>query len=279
MIRRSMLLVLLLTMTLGAAQAAEALRAVLLTDGSVVTGQVLERTAELLVLEDEDGDVWRIPMEDIVEVRVVTSRDDAEEEWADEGFSGPDIYDDRGLGPGYRDPELSEAGVALAVAPMVPMMASGMVFTAVGGLFGVDGLTALGFNLTGGALGFAIGGSRLALDYSGNPQRATLQHQVGLGLAISGLGLFDVATIFYRLVPPRGTDAVYGFSGIVTLAMGLMISGNVTLAASSNSAREQAGFVSAAPPMPYASVVGEGFVVGVAGSIGPRPFGTARGLH
>jgi hypothetical protein len=285
MLRVALLTIAAILLCASVAQAENARRRVLPHDGTVLVGVVIDRTDDLLKLEDADGIVHSIPRNSIAEVQVLEDRrrDDAAENWADEfeeetSFSDlPDLYEDDldrqrddfdNQSPYAPDRDLAETGFALAVAPMLPTMAAGIALTGAGVGLRLPGLMAGGFSLTGFSVATAAGGSQMTQDFSGRPYSAGERLGVGLGVALAGITVFDLTSVFVVVLPSAGVPGVSAAVAGVLTGMALMIIGNATLASSASHARELAGFASSRHrpiPVPFASSDGEQTVFGVQG--------------
>lgn len=231
----------------GGAVAGELAREIHLHDGTVVTGVVVERGDGYLVIAQADGVMLELATKDIAQVRVVEAAEPART-WTPEPTGPIDRYDpDDELSwdddePAERvlDPARAAAkrGHALTVAPVIPLMMSGIGVAGMGSITRIPGLAIGGGLLGTGAFVFSAVGGWQAWNHSGRPKWVLPAYVVGLSLQGTGVALYHGAM---SITSGLSRDAdVAGFPYLIGPAIGLQIGGMIVTAFSAKASRDVA---------------------------------------
>ena len=261
--RRLLILILALLLLTSAAFAGAAERRITLKDGAVLQGEVVERGEHHLVLKTGEGTQIEVFLEQIQSIEVLGEiapppppRDTY---LYDEDAARSDAYDIPQTGEWDEDvePEVSlkldalkrrelkllrsrlEQGHALAVAPTIPTMITGMVMMALAPVSGDSGAYALffgfGSSMVGGSVVSAAVGADLANQLLGRTA-PTPAYRVGLGFSLSGSAIYSMTlglthASWNGLIPSDGIFAYTGLPVLLGSSVGLLIAGNTILMA------------------------------------------------
>ncbi|MBJ94404.1 MAG: hypothetical protein CMP23_07975 [Rickettsiales bacterium] len=240
------------------ALAANDQRRVTLKDGTTVTGQILERGETHLVIKREDGVAQELNRADIELIEVLLGTDQTEPELAAEShWTGEAMDADTEVlqiadsladfSPAQLHSKYRRAIQAhgLAVAPTLPMMISGTVFSLMVPLIASDGDSVLGLGglsvaLTSGSTVTAALGAQLGRKAVGN-QRSLRPFHLGMSFAIAGNLSMNLgsALLTATLEGNLYSDLLYYGAPVITLTgLGFYIAGQIILMADALLSRE-----------------------------------------
>ncbi len=259
--RRLLILILALLTLASTAFAGAAVRKIVLKDGSVVQGEVVERGEHHMVVRTAEGSQIEVFLEQVERIEVIgevvpAPRDDYEGprgesdeydipragDWDDEEEVEEEVLamlqslDRRQLK--LLDDRLEEAH-ALAVAPTIPTMIGGMVMMAFAPVFGDTAahgiLFTMGTSLVGGSVTSAAVGAGIANDMLGRLE-PTPAYRVGLSMAIAGSATYSLTlgmthAQMLGVIPSDGTFYYTALPVLIGSGIGLLIAGNTILMA------------------------------------------------
>lgn len=262
--RQILVVIGLLALLCGEALAADDIRSVVLADGTRVTGVVVSRDKDFLTLQDAEGRVHALRVWDIVDLREVPP--DAWMAPAEPLDGGATPRIDVHRRSAHR--ALARDGLTLAVAPVVPLMSTGIVFTIMGGFGDSPPFLGAGIGLTANSFGAVIAGARIARRFSGEPGAGRRAFETGVVLGVIGLSLLDVSAVVAERAGDERDGQASGVAAMLAAnAVGLVIAAHASIGSSAIQALEEEGFARGpAPPIPYASISAERAVFGVQGA-------------